>query len=248
MSEVIRTLIVDDEPLARDDLRAYLRQEADVEIVGEARNGSEALEQIRSGTLDLVMLDIQMPGLNGFDVLRELPPGDRPVVIFVTAHDQYALQAFEAEAVDYLMKPFDQDRLRHALDRARRWLGQRAGDAVAEDTNGSYLDRFVIKQRGRVTLVPAGEVQWVEASGNYVYLHTAGTRHLLRDTLGRLERELDPRSFVRIHRSTIVHLSAVKELERRGSGDYRVHLSSGHTLTLSRSYRRSFESRVGHSI
>lgn len=256
MTDPVRVLLVDDEPIAREGLREFVDAEDGFVVCGEAGDGRQALEAIRSERPDVVLLDIQMPELDGFGVLSELPEDDRPVVVFVTAYEQYAVAAFEASATDYLLKPFDSDRLRQALQRASERLREKdeSRDGIQdllqqlERRGRKHLERFVVKRQGRIVLVPVGEVSWIEAAGNYVYIHTADSQHLLRDTLNHLEQELDSASFVRIHRSAMVRLGAIAELERLGSGDYLVRLAGGKELTLSRSFRKGFEERVGRSL
>ncbi|MAB88305.1 MAG: DNA-binding response regulator [Planctomycetes bacterium] len=256
MTEQVRVLLVDDESIAREGLRELVESEPGFMVCGEAGNGRQALETIQEERPDVVLLDIQMPELDGFGVLAELPADDRPVVVFVTAYEQYAVAAFEASATDYLLKPFDRDRLRQALQRASVRLREKddSRDGIQEllqqiERRGrKHLERFVVKRQGRIVLVSVDEVDWIEAAGNYVYINTVGAQHLIRDTLTHLEHELDPESFVRIHRSTMVRLAAVAELERLGSGDYLVRLGSGQELTLSRSFRRGFEERLGRPL
>ena len=201
----VRALIAEDEPLARRRLERLLRRRDDVEVAGAARDGDEALALIAALAPDLLFLDIQMPGLGGFDVLRELGGAGRPFVIFTTAFDQYALRAFEVHALDYLLKPFDEARLDAALDRALPLVHHSAGGAAAGR-------RFVVKSGGRILFLRAGEIDWIEAADNYVYLHASGTAYLVRTTLKSIEATLDPARFVRIHRSTLVNLDALCEV------------------------------------
>ncbi|NRA95683.1 MAG: response regulator transcription factor [Planctomycetes bacterium] len=256
MTDPVRVLLVDDEPIAREGLRELVGTADGFVVCGEAGNGRDALASIQSERPDVVLLDIQMPELDGFGVLAELPEDDRPVIVFVTAYEQYAVAAFEASATDYLLKPFDRDRLFQALQRASDRVREKdeSRDGVQdllqqlERRGRKHLERFVVKRQGRIVLVPVDEVDWIEAAGNYVYIHTAGSQHLLRDTLTHLQQELDPESFVRIHRSAMVRLGAISELERLGSGDYLVRLVGGKELTLSRSFRKGFEERVGRPL
>lgn len=256
MTDPVRVLLVDDEPIAREGLRELVDAEDGFRVCGEASDGRRALELIRQERPDVVLLDIQMPELDGFGVLTELPEEHRPVIVFVTAYEQYAVAAFEASAADYLLKPFDRDRLRQALERAaERVKGtSEARDGIQdllqqlERRDRRYLERFVVKRQGRIVLVPVEDVAWIEAAGNYVYIHVDGAQHLLRDTLTHLEQELDPEVFVRIHRSAMVRLGAIAELERLGSGDYLVRMNGGKELTLSRSFRRDFEQRIGRPL
>lgn len=242
----IRTLIVDDEPLARERIRALLRREQDVEVIGECGNGPEALAAIKEQRPDLVFLDVQMPDLDGFGVLDSVPADAMPVIIFVTAYDRYAIRAFDVHAQDYLLKPFDRERFGKALSRARVQVRRnRSGDishrllALLEDLKpaNKYLDRLVIKSSGRVFFLRVDEIDWVEASANYVRLHVGRDSHLLRETMNALEARLDPSRFIRIHRSTIVNVDRVKELQPLFHGEYVVILRDGTELNSSRGYR-----------
>jgi two-component system LytT family response regulator len=252
MIRPIRTLVVDDEPLAREGLRVSLAGSEDVEIIGEAVDGVAAVEAIRSQRPDLVLLDVQMPGLNGFDVLEEVSGCHLPVVIFVTAYDQYAIKAFEVHALDYLLKPFPPERLRQALDHARRALAsddERETDdrlarllssraaAAAAALARPYLTRLPVKARDRFLLLKMEEVSWIDAAQNYVQLHARGGTFLVRGTMSDIEARLDPAQFARIHRSTIVNLDRVREIAPTWQGDFDVLLHDGTTLKLSRSYR-----------
>jgi two-component system LytT family response regulator len=242
----IRTVIVEDEPLARDRLKQLLVKEPDIELVGECADGLKAIELIQSQKPDLVFLDIQIPELDGFGVLESLGIEDRPVVVFVTAHDRFALRAFEVHAVDYLLKPFDRDRfataLRHAVDQVRRRDGlalyQRQTAALAEIRTASKgLERLAVKSGGRVLLVNLDDIDWIEAAHNYVELHVAKHSHLLRETMNAIENRLPPEKFVRISRSVIVNIGRVKELQPLFYGEYTLTLQDGTRLTLSRRYR-----------
>jgi len=236
----LRALVVDDEPLARERLRDLLVADAEVEVVGLCADGVEAVAAIRSLAPDLVFLDVQMPESGGFDVVAEVGVERMPVFVFVTAYDDYALRAFEAHALDYLLKPFDEARFRGALARAK---------AHVRATRGSrprLLDRLIVKTGGRYVFVKAEEIDWVEAQGNYVRLHVGEASYLLRDSIGKLEVRLDPDRFLRIHRSTIVNLDRVREITPLFHGEYAVVLADGTRLTLSRGYRdrlSRFESR-----
>jgi two-component system LytT family response regulator len=258
VAERIRALLVDDEPLVRRGIRAFLAEEPDVVVVGECRDGVEALAAIRAERPDLVFLDVQMPELDGLSALAALAPEERPpAVVFVTAYDAYALRAFDLHAVDYLLKPFDEQRFRTALARARGRLGgggrldARLAALLAElrpQPGPEPADRLVVRTAGRVVLVPAAEIDWIEAADNYVRVHAAGQRHVLRETIKGLEAQLDPRRFVRIHRSAIVNLDRVRELRALPSGDFAVLLSTGAKLTLSRTYRDVVERRLGRPL
>jgi two-component system LytT family response regulator len=251
---MIRTIIVDDEPLARSGIRDHLRAEADIEIVAECQNGAEATDSIRALHPDLVLLDIAMPVLNGFQVLEALPPDQMPVVIFITAHDRHALEAFEAHAIDYVLKPVESSRLRVALTRARAALLYRENDrwpdrlrALLREMKSPppYRERLMIRGTGRFYLLPVADIDWIEASGNYARLHVGKEHHLLRETLSNLERELDPNRFCRIHRGTIVNLDRVSEIQPWTRGDQIVILRDGTRLTLSARHRENLEERLG---
>jgi two-component system, LytTR family, response regulator len=251
----IRTLIVDDEPLARDRVRRFLRDERDIQIIGECGNGQEAIKAIREQRPDLVFLDIQMPEKTGFDVVRALDPEETPTVIFVTAYDRYALQAFEVHALDYLLKPFNRDRMHRAVKRARDHIDRRGLMGLDErlaaliaDLRGEkkYLDRLVVKAVGRVFFLKADEIDWIEAAGNYVKLHSGRESHMIRETMNGIEAKLDPDKFLRIHRSTVVNIDRIKELQPMFSGDYAVLLKDGTELALSRHYRERFLELFGN--
>jgi len=253
MSDLLRVLVVDDEALARARLRRLLAGEEGVEVVGEAASADEARRLIAEERPDLVFLDVQMPGEDGFELLESLPAGAAPEVVFVTAYDQHALRAFEVNALDYLLKPFDRERLRLALERAREALARRSPAALDEqlrlmlqELRGEqpHLSRFVIRSVGRIVFVTAADVDWIEASGNYVRLHIGKESHLLRETMSSLETRLDPRVFARIHRSAIVNIERIRELHHIFHGDYSVLLKDGTRLTLSRGYREQFERLV----
>jgi len=256
----IRTLIVDDEPAAREGMRHLLAADPEIVLAGECSNGREAAAAIRDTSPDLVFLDVQMPELDGFGVLREVGVERAPAVVFVTAFDQYALRAFDVHAIDYLLKPFTDDRFRQSLDRAKQLVRQgRLGDlsrklAALLDNDESappaprYLDRLVVKSGGKVTLLPVGEIEWIDAEGDYVRIHVGKTWHLLRETMKNLEDQLDAARFVRIHRSTIVNLEKVKELQPFFRGEYVVVLHNGTTLKLSRGYRDNLEARLGRTF
>jgi two-component system, LytTR family, response regulator len=256
----IRTLIVDDEPAARDGMRHLLAADPEIVLAGECTNGREAAAAIRDTAPDLVFLDVQMPGLDGFGVLREVGLDRAPAVVFVTAFDQYALRAFDVHALDYLLKPFTDDRFRQSLERAKQLVRQgRLGDLSRKlaalldhdepaPAQPRYLDRLVVKSGGKVTLLPVGEIEWIDAEGDYVRIHVGKTWHLLRETMKNLEDQLDSARFVRIHRSTIVNLEKVKELQPFFRGEYVVVLHNGTTLKLSRGYRDNLEARLGRTF
>jgi two-component system, LytTR family, response regulator len=241
----LRALIVDDEPLARERIRALLAQDPDVSLAGECRNGKEAVKAIREERPDLVFLDVQMPGPDAFEVIQEVGPARMPAVVFVTAYDRYALKAFDVHAVDYLLKPFDAARFHEALRRARAQIHangraeaeRKLAALIRELSAASGIERLAVKSAGRVSFVGIDEIDYVEACGNYVRLHCGGERHLMRETLSGLESRLPARRFARIHRSTLVNLDRIRELQPLFHGDWAVVLRSGARLTLSRSYR-----------
>jgi two-component system LytT family response regulator len=258
--ETIRTLVVDDEKPARTRLLELLEKEQDIEIAGVGRDGREAVQLIRGNAPDLLFLDIQMPGLDGFGVLAEVGPEQMPVTVFVTAYDKYAIRAFEAHALDYLLKPFSDERFEAALERARLYirthraseLGEHlarllAGQIVSEPGSGN-LERLVIKSSGRVTFLEIDEIDWIEAAGVYVYLHAGPKTHLYRATIGQLQERLDPKRFVRVHRSAAVNTDRIRELHPRTHGDYTVVLKDGTELTLSRKYRPRLETWLRQSL
>jgi two-component system LytT family response regulator len=250
----IRVLLVDDEPLAREMLREMLQNDPQVVIVGESCNGREALEAIRAHSPDVLFLDVQMPEVGGFEVLDSLGKGQIPHVIFVTAYDQYAVRAFEVHALDYLLKPFDQERFNIAWQRARvqimrdrtSGMDQRIVSLLEEMKAGKkYLERLVIKANGRIYFLEANEIDWIEAEGNYVSVHSAKKSHLLRETISSLESQLDPKKFVRIHRSSIVRIDQIQELQPWFHGEYRIILHDGTQLTLSRNHRDKLQEALG---
>jgi two-component system LytT family response regulator len=263
--ELIRTLIVDDEPAARAALQSLLAADREIEVIGECADGRAAVERIEREHPDLVFLDVQMPGLSGFDALGRLDLAELPEVVFVTAYDEYALRAFEVHAADYLLKPFSDDRFHLALTRAkqqvhRRRLGHlndrlvmlldtvgRSGMA-GSPAAGQYLRRFVIKSGGRATILAVRDIDWIEAEGDYVKLHTGKTSHLLRETMKRIEARLDPVRFVRIHRSTIVNIERIKEIQPFFHGEYVVLLHDGTSLKLARGYRQHLETALGGGL
>jgi two-component system LytT family response regulator len=240
----IRTVIVDDEELARDRIHTLLELQPDVEIVGVCTDGPSAVEMIDRTQPDLVFLDVQMPGMDGFEVVDNLERTKMPAVVFVTAHDAHALRAFEIHALDFLLKPFDQTRFEKALERARGQLSQTKGTTVLDSRlvtlleelheERKYSERLIVKSSGRVFFVRTEEIDWVEASGNYVKIHTKSDAHLLRESMKNMEAKLDPKTFVRIHRSAIVNIDHIKELEPWFHGEYIVIMRDGTRLTASR--------------
>ncbi len=244
----IRVLIIDDEPLARERIRELLRNDADITVVGESDNGTEALRSILERKPDLVFLDIQMPGLNGFEVLAKLAQHEIPEVIFVTAYDSFALKAFEVNALDYLLKPYDKERFFTALKKSKERLLTRTSEKLNENIlslvqhlssneKPDYVQRFVIKNAGRISFVEAQEVDWFEAEGNYIKLHVGAREELIRETIKNLEQKLDPAEFIRVQRSAIVRIKSIKEIVNWFSGSYKIILKSGAEVVSGKSYR-----------
>ncbi len=242
----IRAILVDDEPLGRERIRTLLSDVPDVELVAECADGREALEAVERVNPDLMFLDVQMPELDGFDVLDALDPETRPFVIFVTAYDQYAIRAFDVHALDYLLKPFDRERFDQALARARASIAagredltqQRMLDLIEQlRVERGPLERLVVKSAGRIVFLRAEEIDWIEAAGNYLKIHAGPETHLLRETMNTMQQRLSSDHFARIHRSTIVNLDRIRELQPAFHGEYVVILRDGVQLTLSRSHR-----------
>jgi two-component system LytT family response regulator len=252
LDRALTACIVDDEELARRGVRSRLGPHDDIEVVAECESGREAVKALEEHDLDLVFLDVQMPGLDGFDVIEAVGPGSMPVTIFVTAYDEYALRAFDVHALDYLLKPLDEERFAEALRRARERIaeqeagqfGERLATLVSDlddDALGgdeASTDRFVVKSGGRVRFVKTKDIEWVEAAGDYVRLHTPERTHLLRKTMKEMEQDLDPSQFLRIHRSTIVNVDCLQEMRPYGSNnEYVAVLTDGTERKLSRTYR-----------
>ena len=253
----IRTLVVDDEPMARERILSLLQQEGDVEVIGQCSDGVQAVSVIQQQSPDLVFLDVQMPGCDGFGVIQNIGADRMPTVVFVTAYDEYALRAFEVHALDYLLKPFGKDRFQETLKHARESLERRrAGDlgrrllALVHDLKPEQqrLDRLVVKSGGRVFFLRTDEIDWIEAAGNYVRLHLGEESHLFRETMNGMESRLDSRRFVRIHRSRIVNTERIKELQPWFNGEYVVILRNGTRLTLSRGYREKLQEQLGKAF
>lgn len=251
---MIHAVVADDEVLARQKLRQLLRDDHDIEIVGESATALETIELVRAANPELLFLDIHMPGMDGFDVIGALASDKEaasPRVIFTTAYDQYAVRAFEVNAVDYLLKPFTLERLRTAIQRVREQFQARQQESAP--VNGGaraanfYTNRIVFKSRGRILFLPVSDIRWIGAEGNYVRLSTATETHLLRETMAHLEERLDPRGFVRVHRSFIVNLKYVKEVRRETNGDSVVIMDSGNKVALGRSYRAHLNEQLHRS-
>lgn len=246
MPEKVRTIIVDDEDLARERLRHLLESEEAVEIVGEAADGRSAIALIETKRPDLAFLDVQMPELTGFEVLEALEEKDRPNIIFVTAHDQFALKAFDVHAVDYLLKPFDRERFQTALRRALQKVQRPDVSAVLREVRPAKpADRLLVKTTGRVLLIKIDEIDWIEAADNYINLHVGKETHMMRETMNSVEGRLPPEKFMRISRSTIVNLERIQELQPMFHGEYIVLLRNGTKLTLSRGYRDKLDLLLG---
>jgi two-component system, LytTR family, response regulator len=246
MMERIRALIVDDEPLAREGVRLHLEGSPDIQVIGEAGSGEEAVTLIETLRPDLLFLDVRMPGLDGFAVLEAVGPEHMPLTIFTTAYDQFALRAFDAHAIDYILKPYDRERFDRAIERARQQLAARRRAEVDERLGSlleelrareQYPERLVVRSGGRIVILRMEEIDWIEAASNYVRIRASGREYLLRETMTALEAKLDPNQFVRIHRSTMVRIDRIRELEPLFQGDYVVILTDGTRLTSSRGYR-----------
>ncbi|HJV48987.1 MAG TPA: LytTR family DNA-binding domain-containing protein [Geothrix sp.] len=241
----LRAVVVDDEPLARQRIRDLLRRASDISVVQECANGLEAVKAIEDHSPDLVFLDVQMPELDGFGVVEAVGADRMPPTLFITAYDQHALRAFEVHALDYLLKPFSPERFHLALERARRWCAPQAAQKGPDleallaglRKERPWVDRLLVKQGDRHVLVRTNTLQWVEAEDNYVRLHVEGTSYLLRQTMTALLGRLDPAQFRRIHRSAIVNLDCIRELQPWTGGDHLVIMRDGTKLTLSRTYR-----------
>jgi two-component system, LytTR family, response regulator len=269
----IRTLIVDDEPHAREGMRIRLSAFPEISIIGECSSGNEATIAINKLKPDLLFLDIQMPEMNGFEILQKINIDAPPIVVFVTAFDKYALKAFEFHALDYLLKPISEERLAETIKlvvtiarqksiatyatRLRRFVDEYVisndnSFEVPQITGSAcvkiYINRLMIKMRDQISIIPVWDVEWIESAGDYVYVHSTGKKHLFRETLTALEQKLDPAIFIRIHRSTIVNLEKIKSLRQNEHGDYDVFLVNGIRLKLSRTYRNQFQKIVGNTF
>jgi two-component system, LytTR family, response regulator len=254
----IRTIIADDEHLARKKLRVLLSSELGIQVVAECRDGEQTIASVHAHNPDLLLLDIRMPDLDGFQVLGKIPPSEMPSVVFTTAYDQYAIRAFEAHALDYLLKPFDGDRLHHALERVRTHLLKahdhnltgRILDLLADAKAAAWPanDRLVIRAGGRVVFLDMDEVDWIEAAANYVKLNVGKDSYLLREGIGTVSKKLDPGRFVRIHRSTIANVRKIKELQPCDSGEYIAVLKNGKELSCSRGYRAELQRLIEQNL
>ncbi len=259
MSEIkIKVLIIDDENLAREKIRTFLEKEEDIEILDECKNSAEALISIRNKKPDLIFLDIKMPGMNAFEMLDNLNQSELPAIIFTTAFDKFALKAFEVHALDYLLKPFDKERFSKTLDRSRKQLNSKATEEKSKnildalndlkeqkaskmENETDYLERITIKTNGRIYFIKITEIEWLEASGNYIKIFSSGSSHLIRDTLSAFEKKLDPKIFLRIQRSVIININFIKELKIWFHNEYNVYMKNGTKFTSGRTYKNSIE-------
>jgi two-component system, LytTR family, response regulator len=247
----IRTVIADDEELARRGLRALAQRCEDLELICECRNGREAVDAIHRHRPDLVFLDVQMPGKTGFDVISAIPEDQRPHVVFVTAYDKFALRAFEVHALDYLLKPVNEERFDAAVAHVRGAMSRATDNVIVQrvrQVEGSAVDRLPIKINGRIMVIRVTDIAWIEADGDYVSVHVGGKTLLMRETIAAVELRLAPSGFVRIHRSTLVNVERVKELRPEDKGEYTVVLNDGTELKLTRHYRASVARLVGANV
>ena len=254
---MINVVIVDDEPAARRTLREFCEQEADFRVAGEFGDSGAALDSIRATRPDVLFLDIQMSTLNGMELARSLDAATVPLIVFVTAFDQYAVEAFELSAIDYLLKPFDRERFDLAWQRTKAFVGGDRGRRREQDilallrelkAGPQYLKRLLVKTEGRVFFLDVDNIHFIEAQGNYVRVHNGAKSYMIRETIGGLESQLDPKAFLRIHRSTIVKIDRIKELQPWFHGEYHVVLENGKQLTLSRNYRANLQQAVGNAL
>ena len=252
----LRVLVVDDEPVARAGITALLAKEPDLVVIGECGDGRTAVTAIQQQRPDLVLLDVQMPELDGFEVIEAVGPEAMPPVIFVTAWDQFALKAFEVHALDYLLKPFDDERFHEAIGRVRRAIRQgQIGDLTSRleslleaDSGAKYLARIVVRKASGAVFVPVEEIDWIEAADYCARIHTKGRIHVIRETMQRLEQKLDPKRFFRVHRSGIVNLDRVREMQPAPHGDHLLILNDGGKVRLSRSRKAALEERLGQPL
>ena len=256
-TDKISVIIVDDEPFARKKIRTLLKQENEFEIIGECKNGREAIFSIQTLQPNVVFLDIQMPEINGLEVLEALEMQQYPIIVFVTAFDKFAVNAFEKHALDYLLKPFDFERMQKTLNRIRSQIQLKQGEIINARLNSlmTHLDnrdhfpkRFMIKSTNEIYFVPAEEIDWIEAAGNYVTLHVGKKGHLLRTTMAGIEKKLNPEKFIRVHRSQIVNVNRIKKLEPDHHGDYFIILHDNYELTLTRTYRENLFKHFGQGF
>jgi two-component system, LytTR family, response regulator len=254
MKQEIKTMLIDDEPLARESLKIFLSEFEGFHVIGECSNGLQAIDAINKEKPDLVFLDVQMPEVNGFEVLSEIEPPIHPVVIFATAYEKYALQAFEANAIDYLLKPFDKHRFREAIQKAMRYIQGNTGESLGQirellktynqlrSAEGQYKTRILVKEKKKYFLVDLDDIYFFEASGDYVVVHKQKNTHLINDSMNNIESKLDPQQFMRIHRSTIINIRYIDNLEPYFNGEFHITMKNGEKLKLSRNYRDKVKS------
>ncbi len=255
---MIRAIIVDDEPLAREKVQLFAKGETDIEIVDVCSNGHEAITSFRKFTPELLFLDIQMPEMTGFEVIKHLHSNPLPGIIFITAYDEFALRAFEFHALDYLLKPFDRERFQKAVAHAREALRSTSESQVTTEQIKALLDsmketpakleRLIVKTNGRIIFLRLEEIDWMEAAGNYIKLHVGNESHLVRETMNNLEQQLHPQQFIRIHRSTIINIEKIKELQPYFNGEYKVVLKNNTQVILSRGFRENFTKILGKPL
>ncbi len=257
MNQPIKTIIIDDEPLACRRVQRLLKGDDDIQVLALCTNGPQAVQVIEENRPDLIFLDIQMPGMDGFQVLQAMDIAHAPQIIFVTAYDRYAIQAFEVHALDYLLKPFDRERFDKAVARAKEMIRHNQQNEISKELEAlrdeirvkpKYLDRLVIKSGGRIYFLKSQQIDWIEAQGKYIAIHSGKESHLLREGITSVEADLDPRKFVRIHRSTIVNIDRIKELQPWFHGDCKIILHDGTQLMLSRYYRQRLDDLLGRPL
>lgn len=256
-NNLIRVCIIDDEPIACRRIQRLLKDDSEIEIVQICNDGEEAVDAIQQFHPDLIFLDVQMPGMDGFEVLKSLKSESIPHVIFVTAYDRYAIQAFEVHALDYLLKPFDRKRFEQAVHRSKAQIHQSQQKsnnselvALLKEMKNQphHLERLVVKNQGRVFFLKTDEIDWIEAQGKHVSIHAGKEIHIVREAMNNLEAELDPKKFARIHKSTIVNIDRIKQLQPLVHGDFRVILRDSTVLTISRRYRQKIDELLGKSL
>lgn len=246
---MIRTLIIDDEPLARSRIRAMLAAHSDIDVVAECSSAGEAASLLRSESAALLLLDIGMPGASGFEILQTISIESRPATVFVTAHEEFALDAFEANAVDYLVKPFSQERLDRALWRVRRFIEGKSAARPAGSTGARrWRERFGVRVRGEVVFIKVSSIDWIAAAGNYVRLHAGAESHLLRESMQNIGAELDPAIFLRVHRSAIVNIERVRKLAPAADGSLSIILQNATAIPLGPTYRPALEEALGEKF